>query len=133
MPISIRRYCYRTRIERAEPLKYWEMTGEGELDCASDAPIAPENPYYMKISVAGKAFLRNKGYNGGDSTEKKGRYLRRNSGKPAVGVAEGAGYDVAVFIRNANFTGTLSCYVEGASGEAFGLGVDEGYRFVPRA
>lgn len=109
---------YRTRVERAEPLKYWEMTGAGELDCASDAPIAPENPLYMEISVEGKAFLRNKGYNGGDSTEKKGRYLRRNSGKPAVGVAEGAGYDVSVFIRNANFTGTLSCYVEGASGEA---------------
>ena len=108
---------YRTRIERVEPLKFWEFEGDGELRYSGDAPICPENPLYMTISVAGKAFLRNKGYNGGDSTEKKGRYLRRNSVKPAVGVAEGAGYDVALFIRNANYTGTLRCYVEGASGE----------------
>lgn len=108
---------YRTRVEKADPLRYWEMSGEGELGASDDAPVATENPVYMTVNVAGKAYLRNRGYNGGDSTERKGRYLRRNSLKPAIGVIRDAGYDVAFFVKNSNFTGTLECYVEDKDGK----------------
>lgn len=107
---------FMTRIEYTDHLRYWAPKGDGTLKLGKETPIAPLNPYYMVVSTRGEFYLRNLGYNGGDSTENGGRYLRRNSQKPGVGLFEGHRYDVSVFIKNCNFNGTIECYVEDIKG-----------------
>ena len=104
------------RKEYVVPLRYWMPSGQGTLRASKDNPIAPLNPNYMSIDVSGSFYLKNLGYNGGDSTENGGRYLRRQSHKCAIGVKEGHVYDVSAWFRNCNFTGNVVCYVEDKDG-----------------
>lgn len=108
---------FMTRIEYTDHLRYWMPSGAGSLKLGKEAPIAPLNPYYMNVAVNGDFYLKNLGYNGGDSTEHGGRYLRRNSHKPGIGLFEGHTYEVSAFIKNGNFNGIIECYVEDVKGE----------------
>lgn len=108
---------FMTRVHYTDHLRYWSASGDGSLKLGSETPIAPLNPYYMDLSVNGTLYLKNLGYNGGDSTEHGGRYLRRNSTKPGVGVKEGEGYEVHLFLKNVDYKGTLECYVEDTEGK----------------
>lgn len=107
---------FMTRIHYTDHLRYWATSGSGSLSLGTATPIAPLNPNYMEIAVKGEFTLKNLGYNGGDSTEHGGRYLRRNSTKPGVGIKEGHTYDVSVFLLNKNYQGTFDCYVEDMEG-----------------
>ena len=108
---------FMTRIHYTDHLRYWEKSGEGTLRLGTEHPIAPLNPNYMDISIVkGELILKNLGYNGGDSTENGGRYLRRNSKKPGIGIQEGHEYTVSVFVNNRSFIGNLECYVEDMQG-----------------
>lgn len=107
---------FMTRIHYTDHLRYWATSGSGSLKLGTATPIAPLNPNYMELKVDGEFVLKNLGYNGGDSTEHGGRYLRRNSTKPGVGIKEGHVYDVSVFLRNEGFEGTFECYVEDMAG-----------------
>lgn len=108
---------FMTRIHYTDHLRYWEKSGDGTLKLGTETPLAPLNPNYMDITIAkGKMVLKNLGYNGGDSTENGGRYLRRNSKKPGVGIKEGHDYTVSVFVNNRSFVGSLVCYVEDIEG-----------------
>lgn len=108
---------FMTRIHYTDHLRYWEKSGDGTLKLGTETPLAPLNPNYMDITIAkGKMVLKNLGYNGGDSTENGGRYLRRNSKKPGVGIKEGHEYTVSVFVNNRSFVGSLVCYVEDIEG-----------------
>lgn len=108
---------FMTRIEYNDHLRYWSSSGEGAIKLGRETPIAPLNPYYMDLVIKGDFYLRNLGYNGGDSTEHGGRYLRRNSQKPGVGLHEGHDYEVSVFIKNNDFKGVIECYCEDLMGE----------------
>ena len=108
---------FMTRIEYNDHLRYWSTSGEGAIKLGRETPIAPLNPYYMDLVIKGDFYLRNLGYNGGDSTEHGGRYLRRNSQKPGVGLHEGHDYEVSVFIKNNDFKGVIECYCEDLMGE----------------
>ena len=108
---------FMTRIEYNDHLRYWSTSGEGAIKLGRETPIAPLNPYYMDLVIKGDFYLKNLGYNGGDSTEHGGRYLRRNSQKPGVGLHEGHDYEVSVFIKNNDFKGVIECYCEDLMGE----------------
>ncbi len=108
---------FMTRIHYTDHLRYWATSGSGSLKLGKETPIAPLNPYYMNLAVSGDFYLKNLGYNGGDSTEHGGRYLRRNAKKCGVGIFEGHTYEVSVFIKNGNFNGIIECYVEDEKGE----------------
>ncbi len=107
---------FMTRIHYTDHLRYWSTSGSGSLKLGTETPIAPLNPNYMDLRVNGEFVLKNLGYNGGDSTEHGGRYLRRNSTKPGIGIKEGHAYDVSVFLRNEGFNGAVECYVEDMAG-----------------
>lgn len=109
---------FMTRTHYTDHLRYWEKSGEGTLKLGTETPLAPLNPNYMVVTIAkGKMVLKNLGYNGGDSTEHGGRYLRRNSKKPGVGIKEGHDYTISVFVNNRSFIGNLVCYVEDIEGK----------------
>ncbi len=109
---------FMTRIQYSDHLRYWIPVGKGNISLGTAHPIAPLNKTYMDVSVKGEFALKNLGYNGGDSTEHGGRYLRRNSHKPGVGIFEGHTYDVRLFIKNKNYNGSIECFVEDEDGNA---------------
>lgn len=108
---------YMTKCERPVPLRFWTSEGEGKLDYAENNPINATNTHYAAITVAGCFKVGNLGYNGGDSPDTKGRYLRRNVDKAAIGVKEGEEYDIAVFLKNDDFKGDITFYVETPEGK----------------
>lgn len=107
---------FMTRVHYVDHLRYWKSVGNGLLKLGDKEPIAPLNPYYMDVRVDGNFYLKNLGYNGGDSTENFGRYLRRNSKKCGVGIFEKHTYETSVFVKNVNFEGSLTCWIEDEEG-----------------
>lgn len=108
---------FMTRIHYTDHLRYWSAKGSGTMKLGTSEPIANLNPNYMDLTINGEFILKNLGYNGGDSTENGGIYLRRNSTKPGIGIKEGNVYETSLFIKNKSFNGTLECYVEDMKGE----------------
>ncbi len=109
---------FMTRIQYFDHLRYWIPVGKGSIKIGTSNPVSTLNSTYADVNVQGSFSLKNLGYNGGDSTEHGGRYLRRNSHKPGVGIFKGHTYDVSVFIRNKNFNGTVECCIEDGNGKA---------------
>ncbi|HQC54890.1 MAG TPA: alpha-L-arabinofuranosidase C-terminal domain-containing protein [Clostridia bacterium] len=91
--------------------RYWELSG-GIVSEQFTASYKGQEKRFPLIEVSGKAVLSNLGYNGGDSTEKKGRYFRANSTLPAIGIKDGQEYICKFWLKNISFVGKIEVFVE---------------------
>jgi len=105
-----------TRIIKREPLKYWQFTGTGEISGGIENPMNAVNVNYLRLSCGASCRLINLGYNGGDSETRRARYRRRHSGECAIGIIKDTGYDVSFYVRNIDFEGKVTVYIENDAG-----------------
>ncbi len=86
----------------------WELlpgSGTASIALGKDAPIHPNNPHYLALTVDGAVGLRNTGYDG-------------------IVINAGATYDVALFARTLNGNiGALTVRLEDRLGEVLGTAV----------
>ncbi|MBN8637680.1 MAG: alpha-N-arabinofuranosidase [Anaerolineae bacterium] len=86
----------------------WELlpgSGTASIALGTDAPIHPNNPHYLALTIDGAVRLRNTGYDG-------------------IVINAGATYDVALFARTLNGNiGALTVRLEGRLGEVLGEAV----------
>lgn len=91
------------RMKRnADRLRYWRCTG-GELESSNESPVVP-NAWYASFTADGEGRLKNYGYNG-DVHE-----------NPAIAIAKDETYQLSLYIRSKNFSGSVEVFVEDMQG-----------------
>lgn len=103
-------------------LKYWSLSGDGDGKVTDTDPVTEAVKNSLEVTVRGEFTAANSGFNGGDSTERRGRYLRRNSDRGAVGVKENESYTLGFYCKNEDFAGVINASVISDSGETLAEG-----------
>ena len=101
-----------TYKEYNDYFRYWQLEGNAVVSEQFTKSYKGEKKYFPQIDISGEASLINLGYNGGDGTETKGRYFRKNSNRFAIGIKGGQTYKCKFWLGNISFLGDIDIFVE---------------------
>lgn len=86
-------------------LRCWDFEN-GNITSSSEDPASEQNPWYARLDISSHAVLTNKGYQKNLSDKTEG----------AISIQENHDYELSVYLRNINFSGTITVSIMNNTG-----------------
>lgn len=98
----------------------WDLSGIDSV-LSTDSPINNQNPTYETLTVKGRSTITNTGY-----TElfDDGKYNSSKASKGDMGFQKGVSYEFSCFLRNIDFNGSVSVYLDSSSNKGNDVNVN---------
>lgn len=108
-------------FEYADNPEYaWDLSDIDSV-LSTDSPINSQNPTYETFTVKGRSTITNTGYS---ELFDDGQYNSSKASKGDMGFQKGVSYEFSCFLRNIDFNGSLSIYLDSSSNKSNDVSVN---------